>query len=218
MLLGRDFPTAWLSAPDCHPHELDKHSSSVQRQIWEALTPCSNSSTVKFWASNRTKTKQRKIGAYTSLGPQLPGGTRTSQSLETFLAPRKNWTHLIDKPPTDPLSPSDNFLAKGYKQVLVRCSQACEESFQPEARRPFSAHSNALLFSWEGWRHNLDTSSSQWCFLPQLQVLPPCFLWPSRSREEPGIHINSKHPLTDTHGPSWFYWFYFIHDSWKASK
>lgn len=28
-------------------------------------------------------------------------------------------------------------------------------------------------------------------FLPQLQVLPPCFLWPSRSREEPGIHINS---------------------------
>lgn len=51
VLLGHDFPTAWLSAPDCHPHELDKHSSSAHRQIWEALTPCSNSSRVNFWAS-----------------------------------------------------------------------------------------------------------------------------------------------------------------------
>lgn len=53
----------------------------------------------------------------------------------------------MDKPPIGPLSPTDNSLAKGYKQVLVWCSQACEESFKPEARRPPAAHSNALLFS-----------------------------------------------------------------------
>lgn len=69
-LLGHDFPTAWLSAPDCHPHELDKHSSSVHRQIGEALTSCSNSSRVNFWASRGQKNQKTK-----DRSPHLPWTT-----------------------------------------------------------------------------------------------------------------------------------------------
>lgn len=39
----------------------------------------------------------------------------------------------MNKPSRDPHSPTDNLLAKGYKQVLAWCSQAREESFKPEA-------------------------------------------------------------------------------------
>lgn len=86
VLLGHDFPTAWLSAPDCHPHELDKHSSSAHRQIWEALTPALTAWESTFGHPGGKQT----IGAHTFLRLQLPEGTRTSQSLETFLIPRKN--------------------------------------------------------------------------------------------------------------------------------
>lgn len=116
---------------------------------------------------------------------------------------------MPDKQATlNPLSPTENLQAKGlYRQAVVWCSQACKDSLKLEARRPFAVESDGLLFTEkDGVTVQTMTSLSD-ISCPGSSCFPPgkhspwhvdpltCFLWPSRSREQPCTHINSKHLL-----------------------
>lgn len=123
-----------------------------------------NSQTVKNWWTQSTqfKNKPGDFGSWFPTAWPSASGRRSHERGKCSWKPsrwvhRPIWeglTHLMDEPPTNPLSPSDNLLAKGfYKQAMFWCSQAREESFKPEARRPFAVQSNASLFSWKAWMH-----------------------------------------------------------------